>query len=136
MEDVVEGMRRRGTLHTSHSMTMATEAATKLLNRNLANIKIDDSQLEKNLADILDRLAAVEFMQNHIADAEDAGGAPSSAGSAGAGRAGGAGSGDPIERLISSLSDRLGRIEAMVEGGSGGSDEGQGRGSIEGGSGA
>ena len=54
-----EGQDSMPSLDRSQSIE-AKEFATQLQNRNLANIRIDDSQLERNLANILDRLSATE----------------------------------------------------------------------------
>jgi len=71
MEDVIAAMSKKDSLHLDqggnpfelkrHASDMhVKEMKTKIENRNLANIRIDDSMLEKNLAMILDRLSAVE----------------------------------------------------------------------------
>ena len=55
-----EGQGQFDNLQQQDSETGARAFASKLLNSSLANIRIDDSLLEKNLAMILDRLSAVE----------------------------------------------------------------------------
>ena len=71
MDDVIAAMTKKGGLHEGQGVNpfelkrhasdlFVSEMKTQIENRNLANIRIDDSQLEKNLAMILDRLSAVE----------------------------------------------------------------------------
>ena len=74
MEDVIKAMTKKDTLHEGQGLVSAfelkrhasdlhvSEMATRIENKNLANIRIDDSILEKNLALILDRLSAVEVI--------------------------------------------------------------------------
>ena len=62
MEDVITKMTKKVSLHEGQGSNPfeSKRRASDLHVSDLANIRIDDSQLEKNLAIILDRLSAVE----------------------------------------------------------------------------
>jgi len=91
----------------------------------VANIRIDDSQLERNLASIVQRLSAIEVAQSP----QSTGGVAAPAGFAGAfsgdddkpgsafsgARARSANTSGALEKLIRDISVRLGRLESMVE---------------------